>query len=161
VPTIHLQLAGETQLPTGKHVAVSSSQALVGRGPVIQVAVGLERSMSTALLSTGGKVPTPVNGIALLDTGVSTTCVDNSVAAQLSLPVVDTMKMTSASHEAVDQPAYPINVEIIGTPIQFSLPKAMGANLATQRLSLLIGRDALALFTVFYNGPTGQITLSI
>ncbi|MBV9305189.1 MAG: hypothetical protein JOZ45_03575 [Acidobacteriaceae bacterium] len=69
--------------------------------------------------------------------------------------------MTSASHHEVEQPAYPISIEIIGTQIQFSVPKAMGAQLAAQGLGLLIGRDVLAAFTMFYNGPTGQITLSI
>jgi hypothetical protein len=87
--------------------------------------------------------------------------VNNDLATQLGLPVVDTMKMTSASHDAVDQPAYPISIEIIGTPIQFGVPKAMGASLSAQGLGLLIGRDVLAVFTMFYNGASGQITLSI
>jgi predicted aspartyl protease len=117
--------------------------------------------MAMALLSSGKRVPSPVSGFALVDTGASVTCVDNSKAIELGLPVVDTVKMTSASHDAFEQPAYPINIEIVGTPIQFGLPKAMGANLAPQGLLALIGRDVLQLFTMFYNGPTGQITLSL
>ena len=37
----------------------------------------------------------------------------------------------------------------------------MGAALKEQGLLLLIGRDLLAHCTLFYNGPTGQITLSL
>jgi predicted aspartyl protease len=117
--------------------------------------------MAMALVSSGSKIPAPVSGFALIDTGASVTCIDNAKALELGLPVVDTMKMMSASHTAIDQPAYPINIEIIGTQMQFGLPKAMGANLASQGLLALIGRDVLALFTMFYNGPTGQITLSL
>jgi predicted aspartyl protease len=114
-----------------------------------------------SLLAAGQKVPAPVQALGLIDTGASNTCVDNDLALRLGLPVVDTVKMHSASHQAVEQPAYPISIEIIGTPIQFSVPKAMGASLSSQGLGLLIARDVLAMFTMFYNGVTGQITLSI
>jgi predicted aspartyl protease len=117
--------------------------------------------MAAGLLASGWKVPSPVTALALIDSGASHTCIDNALAIQLGLPVVDTLKMHSASHEAVEQSAYPISVEIIGTSIQFSVPKAMGANLATQSLGLLIGRDILSSCVMFYNGTTGQITLSL
>ncbi|MBV9224147.1 MAG: hypothetical protein JO185_26645 [Acidobacteriaceae bacterium] len=161
MPTIHIQLTGEAQLASGQKIQLPPVQALQQRGPILNVAVGLERSMSAGLLASGNQVPIPVATVALIDTGASNTCVDNDLAVQLGLPVVDTMKMTSASHHEVEQPAYPISIEIIGTQIQFSVPKAMGAQLAAQGLGLLIGRDVLAAFTMFYNGPTGQITLSI
>ncbi len=97
--------------------------------------------MSTSLLAAGAKAPTPLSAIALIDTGASNTCIDSHLALQLGLPVVDTMRMTSASHDANKQPAYPIDIEITGTSIQFGVPKAMGANLAAQGLGVLIGRD--------------------
>jgi predicted aspartyl protease len=161
VPTIHIQLSRDGQLPTGQRVQIPGAQALIQRGPIINVSIGLERSMAMSLLSSGAKVPAPIVGLALIDTGASVTCIDNSKAIDMGLPVVDTMKMTSASHDAIEQSAYPISIEIVGTPIQFGLPKAMGANLTSQGLLALIGRDVLQLFTMFYNGPTGQITLSI
>ena len=117
--------------------------------------------MSTGLLARGAKVPTPLATLALIDTGASNTCIDNALAVTIGLPVVDTMKMTSASHDAIDQPVYPINIEFIGTPIQFGVLKAMGANLAAQGLGVLIGRDVLSSVAMFYNGPVGQITFSL
>ena len=70
-------------------MALPGAQALVQRGPIINVTVGLERSMATALIGQGSKVPTPISGLALIDTGASVTCIDNSKAIELGLPVVD------------------------------------------------------------------------
>jgi predicted aspartyl protease len=161
VPTIHIQLAGEAELPDGRKVSLPAGQALQQRGPVVNVNIGLERNMAMGLLAAGQKVPAPIQALGLVDTGASSTCVDNDLALKLGLPVVDTVKMHSASHQEVEQPAYPISIEIIGTPIQFGVHKAMAAKLSSQGLGLLIGRDVLAMFTMFYNGITGQITLSI
>jgi len=52
-------------------MALPGAQALVQRGPIINVTVGLERSMATALIGQGAKVPIPVTGVALIDTGAS------------------------------------------------------------------------------------------
>lgn len=52
-------------------------------------------------------------------------------------------------------------MQIVGTPIRVEVPRAMGANLKPQNLVALIGRDFLQHCTLFYNGFTGQITLSI
>jgi hypothetical protein len=70
-------------------MALPGAQALVQRGPIINVTVGLERSMATALIGQGAKVPIPVTGVALIDTCASVMCIDNSKAIELGLPVVD------------------------------------------------------------------------
>ncbi len=161
MPTVHIQSVTEGQLRNGQRVQISPALALQQHGPIVQVVVGLKRAMSTSLLARGAKVPTPLSAVALIDRGASNTCVDNNPGLQLGLRVVDTMRMTSASHDGIEQPGYPINIELTGTSIQFGVPKGMGANLAAQGLGVLIGRDVLAAFTMFYNGPAGQITFSI
>jgi len=40
-------------------------------------------------------------------------------------------------------------------------PRAVGAALKAQGIVALIGRDVLQHCTLYYNGPAGQITLSI
>jgi predicted aspartyl protease len=161
VPTLHLQLGGEVVSPDGKRVALTGSQALQGRGPVVEVSIGIESSAGSGLLQKGQQLPTPKTGFALIDTGASNTCIDEKTAEEMGLPVIDVAKMSSASHAGIDQNVYPIQITIAGSILQFNVPRAMGGALGAQGLIALIGRDVLQFCTLFYNGITGQITLSI
>ena len=81
--------------------------------------------------------------MALVDTGASTTCIDDALARQLGLPVIDVVQMTSASHAGTEANVCPIQMEIVGSPIRVNVPRAIGANLAPQGIVALIGRDYL------------------
>jgi predicted aspartyl protease len=111
-------------------------------------------------MQQGLTVPTPVSGSALIDTGASQTCIDDAIDQQLQLPVIDVVNMTSASHASTQQNIYPVLIEVVGG-IRINVPRAMGANLASQSLAALIGRDFLQRCTLFYNGPSGLITLAL
>jgi len=161
VPILHSQLAGQGQTPEGKVVQVPPAVALQQRGPVVQVSISLEQSLATQLVQQGKEVPQPVSGVALIDTGASGTCIDDEAAQQMQLPVIDVGFMWSASHAQTPSNIYPIQIEVTGFPIRFQSPRTMGAALKEQGLLLLIGRDILRHCTLFYNGVTGQITLSI
>ncbi|MCX6026849.1 MAG: retroviral-like aspartic protease family protein [Chloroflexi bacterium] len=123
--------------------------------------MGLLQSMAQALIQQGDQVPAPRTGLALIDTGASDTCIDEQVAKELGLPVVDQVNMASASNAAIIRNVYPITIEITGLPNPINAPRAIGAELAPQGLLLLVGRDALRFCTLFYNGITGELTLSI
>ncbi|HXM41478.1 MAG TPA: aspartyl protease family protein [Bryobacteraceae bacterium] len=97
----------------------------------------------------------------MIDTGASNTCIDEKTAQEMGLPVIDVAKMSSASHAGIDQNVYPIQITVAGSILQFNVPRAMGGALGAQGLIALIGRDVLQFCTLFYNGITGQITLSI
>jgi len=127
----------------------------------VKVTIGLAQSIASQLLQQGQTLPSPVSGIALIDTGASTTCVDDSVAQQMQLPVVNVVNIASASHASTKQNVYPIQIEVIGLPISIETPNAIGAALGAQGLIALIGRDVLQHCTLFYNGITGSFTLSI
>lgn len=131
------------------------------RGPVVQVSVTLEQAAAQSLVQQGGQVPSPESGLGLIDTGPSVTCIDAETARRLRLPAIDVVPMTSASHARTEQNVYPIQIEIAGFPMRLQAPRAVGAELAPQGLLLLIGRDALRARTFFYNGVTGELTLSI
>jgi predicted aspartyl protease len=109
-------------------------------------------------MQQGQTVPNPESGLALIDTGASGTCIDNGAAQRLQLPVIDTGNMVSASH-TTPQNIYPVLIEVAGG-IRVNVPRAMGAELASQGLVVLIGRDFLQHCTLFYNGPSGALTLS-
>lgn len=116
--------------------------------------------MVQTLSAQGSAVPAPRQGLALIDTGASSTCIDDQAAQEMSLPVVDVAKMTSASHDAHPCNLYPIQITL-PQGISFGAPRAMGANLKAQGLVAIIGRDILQMCTLFYNGPAGQLTISL
>jgi len=97
----------------------------------------------------------------LLDTGASTTYIDETAAAKLGLPVIDKVNMASVSHEATLSNVYPALIQFLGFPIKVNATRTVGSPLANQGLIVLFGRDLLQNFALFYNGITGQITISV
>ena len=161
MPILHTQLNAQAKTPQGQVVQVPPSVVLQRQGPCVQVAVGLAESIAKQLLQQRKILPKPVSGIALIDTGATSTCIDDAVAVQLQLPVVNVVNVASASHASTAQNVYPIQIEVVGLPISIEASNAIGAALAPQGLLALIGRDVLQHCTLFYNGITGEITLSI
>lgn len=70
--------------------------ALQARGPLLQVALSVLDQQADILSSRGEDVPV-VNGLALIDSGASATCIDDGAAVGARLPAVDTARMSSAS----------------------------------------------------------------
>lgn len=66
--------------------------------------------------------------------------------------MIDVATMTSASHGATRCNVYPVQIEAIGFPMSINASRAMGAELQTQGLMLLIGRDVLRHCLLVYNG---------
>jgi len=161
VPILHTQFSAKAKNKKGQIVQIPPSAALQQQGPCVQVSINIAKSIATQLLQQGKQLPKPVSGTALIDTGASATCIDESAAQKLNLPVVDVVTVASASHASTEQNVYPIQIEVVGLPISIEAPRAIGAALAPQKLLALIGRDVLRHCTLFYNGITGEITLSI
>ncbi len=161
MPTLNIQYGGEQQAPDGSKTPVPPSAALMVRGPVIQVTLSVAQSIAEQLVQQGKTLPEPVSGLALIDTGASTTCIDDEAAKKLELPIINVVNMASATDASSSRNVYPVLIEIVGTPIKVNANGAIGANLSAQGLVVLIGRDVLLGFTLFYNGIMGQITLSL
>jgi predicted aspartyl protease len=161
MPILHLQFNDQGRTPEGKRRRIHPSQVLLEKGPCIQVTISVATSIAEQLLQQGITVPPPIPGLALIDTGASTSCIDAGIAQQLKLPVIDVVQMASASHTSIPQNVYPAVIEVVGTNIKLDVPRAIGASLASHGLSALVGRDFLKQCTFFYNGVIGEITLSI
>lgn len=131
------------------------------RGPVLQVSVTVISSVAQQVVQQGTVLPSPVSGLALIDTGASTTCIDDETAQQIGAPVIDIVRMHSASHAGTEANIYPIHCEILGVNIHVDAGRCMGAALKSQGLIMLIGRDVLTNCTLFYNGLVGEFTLSM
>lgn len=161
MPILHIQISGQGQTPDGQTIQLPPSVALQQRGPCLQVTVGVAQTIASQLLQQGKVLPPPMTGFALIDTGASSTCVDENAARQLQLPVVNVVNMASASHASTQANVYPILIDILGLPVPINAPQAIGAALASQGLLILLGRDVLQFCTLIYNGFNGEITLAI
>jgi predicted aspartyl protease len=136
------------------------SKLLVDLGPTIQVNIGFDPDYIPA--SDPPIVPVPgVTGIhALVDTGATESCIDNLLAAQLGLPVVDRRPVSGihGSHETnmylaqIHVPTLEVTVygEFVGVDLQ-----AGG-----QDHSALMGRTFLRNFQMTYDGRTGSVVIS-
>jgi predicted aspartyl protease len=130
-------------------------------GPCVKVSVEIAGFIERRWLEDSKDRTAPIKGYALIDTGASDTCIDDSVARRLGLPVVDVVNVSSASHASTLQSVYPIKIAIEGFSVSIEAPTAIGAALSSQGLIALIGRDLLQYCTLFYNGVSGELTLSI
>lgn len=154
---LNIQLTGQD--PNGNQIPPPI--AILQRGPLVPVSVSVEQNIAQQLLSQGIALPVPERGFALIDTGATSTCIDDAAAAKLGLPTIDVVTVASASHASTQQNVHPIQIEVTGLPITISAPRAIAAPLAAQGLLVLIGRDVLQHCTLFYNGLTGSFTLAV
>ena len=157
MPILNIQLAAQD--PSGAQIP--PLVALQQRGPVVQVSVTVEQNIAQQLLAQGVTLPPPESGLALIDSGATSTCIDEDAALRLRLPVIDVATVASASHASTEQNVHPIQIEVVGLALTISAPRVIAAPLATQGLLILIGRDVLQHCTLFYNGPAGSFSLSV
>jgi predicted aspartyl protease len=163
VPTINVQF--QVVAPPGQAAPqplLTPAIFLANTGPRVPIAITLHASILQQLTLQGTPSSTVVTGSALIDTGAGITCIDIDAATQLGAPIIDYVNMTSASHAGNVQPVYPVQLQIPGSPINISAPRAVGFPLAaSQGIIALIGRDVLQSCVLVYNGTAGSISLSV
>lgn len=161
MPILNAQSLAQVLDQNGNPVNIPGNMALMTRGPVVQVTLSIGQDIAQQLLQQGITLPTPEAGLALIDTGATSTCIDRTAAARMNLPVVDVVTMATAAAASTQHNVHPVSFEITGLPIQINGPRTIGVELQAQGLLALIGRDLLSACTLHYNGPTGGFTLSI
>lgn len=138
---------------------------LQARGPLLQVALSVLDPQAAVLTERGEVVPV-VSGLALIDTGASTTCVDDAAANEARLPAVDTARMSSASGPS-QVSVYAGKIALVqpsgsdGTSAVIDAHQALGVNIREQGILALIGRDLLRSCILIYNGLEAQYTLAL
>ena len=135
----------------------SGSSLLVQYGPTLIVDIGFDKDWFF------GRPTAPVFGInnvdALVDTGATESCIDDLLATQLNLPVVDKRPIAGVGgqHEAK---IYLAQIHI--PTLNFTIYGAFaGVHLTAggQPHKALIGRTFLLSFTMIYEGKTGSVIL--
>ncbi len=137
---------------------IVGSDLLERFGPTLIVNIGFDPKHTVT-----SKTP-PIPGIsnvqALVDTGAGECCIDNLLAAQLSLPIVD-RRPISGAHGSHDTNMYLAQIHI--PALSFTMYGVFaGVDLIAggQVHSALIGRTFLKHLTMVYEGRTGTVTLS-
>jgi hypothetical protein len=162
LPVIECGFLGVPGLPA----TVAPAQALIAIGPGIMVDTGFDQTI-LATVSLGQPVTAPagtpnVNRVlALIDTGAIASCIDEVLAQQLQLPLVNQQNAAGVGgvHVLNQYLAY------ISYPglnfVQAGL--FLGAQLAAggQGHQALIGRTMLANTLLVYDGRTGSVKVAI
>lgn len=139
----------------------SGSQLLISWGPTLIVDIGFDPTFSPEQL-LAGKIPSPgISGLhGLVDTGANECCIDNLLAAQLKLPLVDRRVIAGIGG---GQTANVYLAQVHVPSLSFTMYGAFaGVDLKAggQIHSALIGRTFLSYFTMTYEGRTGTVSLS-
>jgi predicted aspartyl protease len=113
-----------------------------------------------ALQASGRAIPPGVSGILLVDTGAGMTAIDESILADLGIPSITDTRVFTPMGSAI-QSVYSCSLEFPGS----NLPPArslfvLGADLGSQGIVGLLGRDVLEQAVLVYNGTAGGWTLA-
>jgi hypothetical protein len=145
------------QSPPGSDVG---RDLLVYLGPTLIVDIGFDPSYIPGLYPPTAPIPGMRGLQALVDTGALESCIDNLLASQLNLPVVDRTLISGlhGSHEAnvfIAQIHIPsLDFTIYGNFVGVDLQAGGQGHCA------LIGRTFLQNFTMTYEGRTGTVITS-
>lgn len=161
MPVLNFRTQTEAWEQEGKSVALPPGATLLQTGPRVPVVLSPLAEQLQTPFSRGEAIPSPVTGHALIDTGASVTCIDRDAAKRAGLAIVDSGPMHSATHANEIVPIYAGRLSIQGLPNDIEARRAFGANLKSQGLTALIGRDVLAQCMFVYNGTDSSFSLAL
>jgi len=133
-------------------------------GPIIPVTISLPVAMQEFLGQNGKDIPSPIRGMALIDTGAFATAVDCAVFEKLGINPIDRI-VTNTPHGESTSDLYPASISFPALGLE-SLPmeRIVGCKLqwpgeADSDVLMLLGRDLLKHFLMVYNGKHSDVTL--
>jgi hypothetical protein len=142
----------------------SPATALAAIGPTTLVHVGFDPSLfGTATTSAPANlpaVPLTQNVLALINTGAGESCIDEALAQQLQLPLVDTGQVSGIGGSTTVN-VYLAHIVLPGlTTTQYG--RFAGVHLAAgqQVHRVLIGRSLLRDTILIYDGQSGSVKLA-
>jgi predicted aspartyl protease len=131
---------------------------LRGKGPVIEIHVGVSARLETVLRAVGDPVPPPIPVAALIDTGASHTIIQQNLAVRLGIRPIGTSSFNTASASNVLCPQYAVQLLL---PHNVSFEKTVvEMPLQGQHIQCLIGRDILAHAVLVYLGESNLFSIS-
>lgn len=160
MPILNTRIQADAKDEQGNPVRLPQGIPLQHAGPRVQISLSPLEEQIKSLTDRGKDIPTPVVGHALIDTGASSTCIDQDAANRAGLAVVDSGPMHSATHANEIVPIFAGLMKIHGLS-NIEAGRAYGVNLDSQGLIALIGRDVLSKCILVYNGIDNSFSLSL
>jgi predicted aspartyl protease len=155
-------------LPDGSVQNVTGQMMLIAKGPTIQVEVGFEPGIFhpdpaqvQAAIAAVAAAPAAQLVEALIDTGAGDCSIDEDLAQQLKLPLVDKQDGSGiGGREKFNVYLGHIRISSLGH-IQYG--RFMGVKLAAggQPHRVLLGRTMLQSMILVYDGKTGNVKIAV
>ena len=142
----------ETKQPAAPH--------LINVGPRLPIQIGIPGALARFLTEQNQKIPPPVAGYCLIDTGASVSSVDENVIDNLGVQPIGKIDISTPDKKGARY-VYPA-LFIFPAPlptIEFS--RVASLKLSHLKIIALLGRDFLGMTTLFYNGQGATFTLSL
>ena len=157
MPTWHKHYMAQA---TGAHIA----EALAQEGAVLQVEVNLPQPLIDYFSRQNQPVPAPLTGSALIDTGASKTCVDETILTRLGINATGLISLGTAGGRT-QRTLHPVKLAFpefgfvveTGSVVSVDLGGQIAVGLP---LIALVGRDILRYGHFFYAGSGAFFTLS-
>jgi hypothetical protein len=140
---------------------LESANQLALFGPTVPVTVSITTAHAKILQELNMPAPTPTSGLALIDTGATSCCVDEQVVITLGVRQFGTTTIATPGGATQEVATYPAALSFPGTTLpNISFIDFIGSPLQAQGIIAIIGRNVLRAFVLVYNGPGGFVSLA-
>src|SRR5712691_12766329 len=141
-----------------------TSVVLAGNGPILDVSVSIPQALANLYARQQIPLPSPITGIALIDTGATRSCVHVPIMRQLGVNPIGVVTSGTAAGP-VPHNLFPAHFTFPAAGIDLDFAAVVGVDLSGQtingqQLIALIGRDVLSSGIFVYNGPLGAFTFA-
>ncbi len=149
--------------PDGRHKI--SPLVLATIGPVLAVSVSIPQALAELYTKQQVPLPSPITGMALIDTGATRSCVHGPIMSELKVNPIGVVTSHTAAGPVLHS-LYPAHFTFPVAKIEIDFASVVGADLSgqmidNQQLIALIGRDVLSMGIFVYNGSTGTFSFAM
>ena len=141
-----------------------NTNVLIASGPLLSVEVSIPSALADIYSRENKSTPTPKTGFALIDTGATRSCVDDSVIRQLDVNPIGVATSYTAGGPK-EHNLFPAHFRFPAFKMDIDFSSVLGVNLEGQNFNnepiiALLGRDLLSGFIFVYNGTLGMYTVA-
>lgn len=138
---------------------------LANNGPILDVSISIPQALADLYARQRTPLPSPITGIALIDTGATRSCVHGPIMRNLGVNPIGVVTSGTAAGPSPHN-LFPAHFTFPAAGIDLDFSAVVGVDLTGQiingqQLMALIGRDVLSRGIFVYNGPLGAFTFAI